>query len=55
MWLSLGDVMFEMAGFQVVVCSRADRFVKDQDLDKAITKVLKTFYAKCRAKGYNCE
>ena len=34
--------------------TRADRFVKDQDLDKAITTVLKTFCAKCRAKGYNC-
>ena len=28
--------------FKVGVCSRAERFVNDQDLDKAITKVLET-------------
>ena len=55
MCLSLGDVMNEMAGFEVDVCLRAERFVEDQDLDKATTKVLKTFDGKCRAKGWNCE
>ena len=38
MCLSLGDVMNEIAGFEVDVCLRAERFVKDQDLDKATTK-----------------
>ena len=43
MFLSLGDMMIEMADFEVDVCARAERFVKDQDLDEAITKVLETF------------
>ena len=54
MCLSLGDVMNEMAGRCLFVCALF-RFVKDQDLDKATTKVLKTFDGKCRAKGWNCE
>ena len=29
--------------FEVGVCSRTERFVNDQDLDEAITKVLETF------------
>ena len=33
----------EMADFEVGVCLHAERFVNDQDLDKAITKALKTF------------
>ena len=33
-----------MADFEVYICSRAKSFVEDQDLDKAITKVLKNFH-----------
>ena len=33
----------EMADFELGVCSRGERFVSDQDLQKAIAKVLKTF------------
>ena len=33
----------EMADFELGVCSRAERFVSDQDLEKAIAKVLETF------------
>ena len=41
--LLLGGVMMEMADFELGVCSRANRFVCDQDLETAITKVLETF------------
>ena len=41
--LLLGVVMMEMANFDLGVCSRAERFVTDQDLETAITKVLETF------------
>ena len=33
----------EMADFDVGVCSSAEKFVNDQDLDKAIRKVHGTF------------
>ena len=33
----------KMANFEFSVCSGAERFVRDQDLEKAIAKVLKTF------------
>ena len=33
----------EMADFELGVCSRAERFVSDQDLEKAKAKVLQTF------------
>ena len=33
----------DMANFELAVSSRAERFVSDQDLEKAIAKVLKTF------------
>ena len=39
-WLILG---VEMADFDLGVCLRAERFVSDQDLVKAIAKVFKTF------------
>ena len=41
--LSLDEVMMEMADFDVGVCSSAEKFVNDQDLDKAIRKVHGTF------------
>ena len=41
--LLLGVVMMEMADFELGVCSHAQRFVSDQDLETARTKVLKTF------------
>ena len=43
MCLSFGDMTIEMADFEVDFCSHTERFVKYQDLDKAITKVIKTF------------
>ena len=33
----------ELADFEFGVCSWAERFVSDQDLETAITKVLETF------------
>ena len=33
----------EMADFEHGVCSGAERFVSDQDLEKALAKVLETF------------
>ena len=33
----------ELADFELGVCSWAERFVSDQDLETAITKVLETF------------
>ena len=39
-WFILG---VEMADFDLGVCLRAERFVSDQDLVKAIAKVFKTF------------
>ena len=42
----------EMADFELEVCLRSERFVSDQDLEKAIAKVLQTFEGvKCGAKG----
>ena len=41
--LALDEVMMKMADFDVGVCSRAEIFVNDQHLDKAIRKVLETF------------
>ena len=41
MCLLLGDVMIKMADFEVDICLLAETFVKDQGLDKAITKFLK--------------
>ena len=35
--------MMEIADFEPSVCSHAERFVSDRDLETAITKVLKTF------------
>lgn len=40
MCLLLGDVMIKMADFEVDICLLAERFVKDQGLDKDITKFL---------------
>ena len=37
----------EMADFELGVCSGAERFVSDQDLEKALAKVLETFDGKC--------
>ena len=33
----------EMAAFELGVCSGGERFVSDQDLEKALAKVLETF------------
>ena len=33
----------ELADFELGVCSWAERFLSDQDLETAITKVLETF------------
>ena len=33
----------EMAAFELGVCSGDERFVSDQDLEKALAKVLETF------------
>ena len=41
MCLLLDDVMIKMADFEVDICLLAETFVKDQGLDKAITKFLK--------------
>jgi len=49
MCLLLGDVMIKMEDFEVDICLLAERFVKDQGLDKAITKFLKYL-----TKGWKC-
>ena len=41
----------EMAAFELGVCSGGERFVSDQDLEKASAKVLETF----DGKGWNCK
>ena len=40
--LLLDEVMMEIANFNVGVCLSTEKFVNDQDLDKAIRKVLQT-------------
>ena len=41
--LSLDEVIIETADFDGSVCTSAEKFVNDQDLDKAIRKVLGMF------------
>ena len=36
-------LVVEMAAFELGVCSGGERFVSDQDLEKALAKVLETF------------
>lgn len=54
MCLLLGDVMIKMADFEVDICLLAERFVKDQGLNKAIDNKISKIFDKANFKGWKC-